>query len=288
LVRDLRFFEGAAWEAYNETVRPTLQAMTEIDMSQTSAPVLAELASEFSQTFVPGARGAREILTGGGYEEPEGLEVLEAREAFHARHEGHGQEVLNNIDLSLRRSTSNNPALLVAYYRYYADHKLTDKLPWNMSDDHFTGATAGGDTDINPRVLSYESDFPTDSHVSLLGGTLIHEYSHTPQDNPLNPLFEAKAYGIEWFFAERSGDQARVDFISHRYLRAPRDEKKLLYSAYYTLTELYRVIGEGGPAAEKAREMSVEYISKNASDYREDLRDDLRGISKNVSEWYVP
>ena len=29
---DLRFFEGTAWEIYVRTVRPTLRAVTEIDM----------------------------------------------------------------------------------------------------------------------------------------------------------------------------------------------------------------------------------------------------------------
>jgi hypothetical protein len=153
-----------------------------------------------------------------------------------------------------------------------------------MSEEKYTGATAGGDSDINPLVLNYESRFPTDSHISLLGETLIHEYSHTPQDNPFDPLFEAKAYGIEWFFAERSSDQAREQFIDRRYSRAPRNEKRMLYFSYYTLRELYKVIGEGGPEAEKARDMSVEYISKNASDHRPELR----ALFEDVSRFYVP
>jgi len=129
MARDLRFFEGTAWTTYVETVRPTLRAVTEIDMSETSTPVLTELASQVSQTFLPVVRGARELLTGGVYEEPEKPEVVAARKAFRARHNSHDQQVLDNIDLSLKRVTSDNPTLLVAYYRYYAEHKLTDELP---------------------------------------------------------------------------------------------------------------------------------------------------------------
>ena len=293
MARDLGFFEGPAWERYVRTVRPTLLSVIEIDMSEEGgaldemrqlAPGWAELASEFSQTFLPVAQGGRELLTGGRIEEPEEPEVIKARKEFRAHHGGHGQQVLDNIDMSLKRVTSNNPTLLVVYYRYYAEHELTDSLPYNMPEEKYAGATAGGDTDINPQVLSYKSRFPTDSAISLLGGTLIHEFSHTPQDNPLNPLFEAKAYGIEWYFAERSGDQARVDFIERRHRKDSREIRKMLYFSYYTMGELYKTIDEGGPAAQEARDMSVEYISKNADNYRPKLK----AIFLEVSQFYVP
>jgi hypothetical protein len=283
LVRDLDFFQGTARETYIKVAGPTLRQVTGNDISS-SVPVLTELASEFSETFLPVLSGGKELLAGGRPEEVEPAEVLDARKAFRAEHEGHGEEVLNNIDMSLKRVTSNNPKLLVAYYRYYATHKLTDKLPWNMSDDIYTGATEHGDTDINPDVLSYRSKFSTDSPISLLGSTLLHEYSHTLQSNPMDPISEAKAYGIEWFFAERSRDQARVDFIDRRYARANRDERRMLYFSYYTLRELYKVIDAGGAAADEARDMSVEYISKNASDYRPKLKD----LFREVSAFYVP
>ena len=164
--------------------------------------------------------------------------MVEARKAFRARHDDHSEEVLDNIDMSLKLVTGENTTLLVAFYRYYAKHKLTDELPGNMSEERYTGATAGGDSDINPLVLKYKSRFPTDNAIALLGETLIHEYSHTPQDNPLNPLFEAKAYGIEWFFAERLKDRGREDVIRNRYSTANRDEKKMLYFSYYTMREL--------------------------------------------------
>ena len=58
----------------------------------------------------------------------------------------------------------------------------------------------------------------------------------------------------------------------------------MLYFSYYTMRELYKVIDEGGPAAEEARDMSVEYISKNASNYRPKLK----AIFLDVSQFYVP
>lgn len=133
-------------------------------------------------------------------------------------------------------------------------------------------------------MLSLNSKFPTRDSASLLGETLIHEYSHTPQDNPQDLLSEAKASGINWFFAERSGNSRREELIAKRYSTATRDEKRVLYFSYYTLRELYKVIDAGGPAAEEAREMSIEYISKNASDHRPKLQ----AIFADVSKFYVP
>lgn len=284
MARDLDFFEGAAREIYITTLRPTVQAVTAKVPLETTVLGLAGLASTFSQTFLPALQGGREIALGGRLQEPPGPEVLKARTEFRTRHSGHSDDVLNKIDYSLERVTKGNPALLIAFYRHYATHELTNKLPWNMDDDEFTGSTMHGDSDINPLVLRWESEFPTDDPESLLGETLIHEYSHTPQDNPLDDNLEAKAYGIEWFFAERSGDGRRAGFIVKRYSRERRKVKENMYFSYYTMGQLYKEIDKGGPGAEEARNMSVEFISKNASDYRPRLRD----IFSYASSFYVP
>ncbi|MDQ2989409.1 MAG: DUF4157 domain-containing protein, partial [Pseudomonadota bacterium] len=283
LAHDLEFFEAAAQEVYVAAVRPTLQAVTAGEPLESVTPGLAMLTRAVSQTFAPALLMGRELALGGRYVEPL-PEVLKARSEFRARHGGHSDDVLNKIDNSLERVTEGNLALLLAYYRYYATHALTDKLPWNMSDDKYAGATAHGDSDINPDVLSWESKFPTDDPERLLGGTLMHEFSHTPQDNPLDDLLEAKAYGIERFFAERTGDKRRDDFIVRRYSREQRESKKAMYFSYFTMLMLYEAIDKGGPAAEEAKDMSVEFISKNPSGYRRGLRD----IVSEASTYYVP
>jgi hypothetical protein len=79
--------------------------------------------------------------------------VRDVRAWFRARHDGHSVTVLENIDTALLRVTRNNPNLLIAYYEYYLDHKLTDEL----KNEKRTGATESGDTDINPRVLGLDS-----------------------------------------------------------------------------------------------------------------------------------
>lgn len=212
--------------------------------------------------------------------------VLKARARFRKRHDGHSVNVLDNIDAALRRVTRNNPNLLIAYYDYYADNKLTDDTD-DLDVENDLGTTSSGDTDINPRVLRLESAFKTSDRLglSLLGGTLIHEYVHTPHGpkgfgHEQVPK-EAKAYGVELVLAERTGDDARVDVINARYTNDIMDQRlggnQVFRSSQNTMRALYKVIDSGRTqsdariagdiSAEEARRMSVEFISRNEEDY---------------------
>jgi hypothetical protein len=218
-------------------------------------------------------------------ETKERTDVLEARAAFRKRHEDHGEWVLNAIDVALKRATKRNPDLLVAYYRHYADHQLADPSRWDKFWDNINkgdlGATNWGDTLIQPDVFRLESKAPSEDPLSLLGGTLIHEFSHSPQGGRASGVEqapkEAKAYGIELFFAERMGDKRRANFI---YKRSRGDDpvdlktsgNEIFSDAYTIISALYALIDQGGPEAEKARKMSVEFISKNPEDYGPELK----------------
>jgi RHS repeat-associated protein len=121
----------------------------------------------------------------------------------------HNKTAFDNIEKALEKVTRNNDALYIAYYRYYALHPLSSK---NLGGD--LGETDSGLTIINADVLDDSGS------VSLLGGTLIHEFAHTPhgsswQDPVTKTPLEAKAYGIEYFFAERMGDQKRMETIAN-------------------------------------------------------------------------
>jgi hypothetical protein len=218
-------------------------------------------------------------------ESKEGVAVQNARAAFRDRHKGHGDWVLNSIDFALKRITKRNPELLIAYYNYYAKHELRDeKKFWqhrSYEADTNTGDTEYGDTLINRRVLWLTSEFPSNDPTSLLAGTLIHEYVHTPQGGGESfgsglPK-EAKAYGIELFFSERMGDTKRAEHIIN-YMSS-NDPLSNAYSAgpifnksYRIMRALYESIDQGGPAAKNAREMSVEFISKNSTDFGAELK----------------
>lgn len=220
--------------------------------------------------------------------------VAAARERFRDRHDGHSTEVLDNIDKALERATANNPNLLIAYYDYYSDAKLTDDLAKGL------GSTSSGDTDLNPRLLKQDPTLGKPSNrkdpQALLGSTLIHEFTHTPQGRKGyqtdQVIPEAKAYAIELFFSERMGDQDRADFIVDRNTNDSMD-KSLggdveFKKTYRVITALYKVIDSGrqasearGPgevSSEQAREMSVDFISHNEADYSKALKDFIAKI----------
>jgi hypothetical protein len=227
---------------------------------------------------------AKLLADKGLQEEPEeSAELQQARAEFHERHKDHGAANLSHIDRALRRVTKRNPELLLAYYRHYAHHKLTDESERtdhiDFDPDKNTGGTAYGDTLIHPDVLAFTSKFPTDDPMSLLGGTLMHEFSHTPQGGGASgaeaAINDAKAFGIELFFAERMGDTKRAAVVSSTTgssLDKGMGTDKRFWDTYATMRALYEVIDQGGPAAAEARSMSVEFISKNESDYGTKLR----------------
>lgn len=297
---DLAQLDGAAKDAYSKEIKPTLEAM----LKPTAAvpAVWSELGREVKETFLPVIEGGAELVKGGpprtGTEKPEKpgefidydeyQKVKVARDAFHSRHSGYSKNELQNIDDALWKVTRNNPTLLIAYYNYYADHRLGSDVGSHHGIPDL-GDTAGGDTDINPRVvradaqdLSQDPKFVTSDPISFLGGTLIHEYVHTPQgSSPIGVAEEAKAYGVERFLSRRMGDEARERWIENRYDPSkpdPYDQLgggeglKLHQDAFNTMERLYKIIDAGGPDAEKARVMSVDFISHNADQYGPELK----------------
>ena len=208
--------------------------------------------------------------------------IKEARAEFRKRHNGHEAKVLDNIDAALKRITQGNPDLLLAYYNFYSDHKLTDKLESSSQELGVTDLTfrRGIYTDLNIGLLHLERlpQAATDDPLSLLGGTLIHEYSHTPQgDYPLKGPTEGKAYGIENFFAQRMGDKLRdAETVN---LGPKKGDESAFRTAYGVMKELYEIIDNGTPSpnlkgvtADEARWMTVEFISENKEDFGESLK----------------
>ena len=289
--REMSQLEGAAKDAYTEEVKTSLQA------AAAGMPMVEfELLREVGETVKPAIEGAIEIVKGGsaptGQETPhkpgdfidydEYQKVKVARDAFHEHHPDYKPKEMQNIDDALWKVTRNNPQLLIAYYNYYAHHDLGGK-----TDDNELGETVRGNSNINPRVVRADADelkekprLVTSNPISLLGGTLIHEYVHTPQSSSqIGVEEEAKAYGVEHFLSDRMGDEERVSYIENRYNSSKPDPYdklghgiELYQQANETMRQLYAIIDAGGPDAEKARAMSVDFISHNKEDYGPDLK----------------
>jgi hypothetical protein len=211
--------------------------------------------------------------------------IRAAREDFRARHSDLGDTVLNNIDAALKRVTRNNPGLLEAFYRFYSsDWKLTDDIESSSSNAGNTDQglkNPNGYTDLNAGVLHLRKlpQLPTDAVLSLLGTTLIHEYAHTSHARDyLKGPGEGKAYGIENFFNERLGDTERDKATSD--LGSRMGDKMAFDTSYFVMKQLYEVIDGRlsklpslkGVSVQRAREMSVEFISKDKKDFGQQLK----------------
>lgn len=211
--------------------------------------------------------------------------VQEARAAFRKRRSYFGQQVLDNIDAALSRITRNNPDLLVAYYRFHlSDWKLTDEIARTSGAAGHTDQglkNPKGYTDINIGVLHREPlpQLATDDPLSLLGETLIHEYAHTShaRDYIAGPG-EGKAYGIESFFAMRLGDKQREEAADD--LGPRMGTKEAFNTSFFVMKRLYEVIDTQrsilpslkNVTPQRAREMVVEFVSRNKEDFSDELR----------------
>ena len=266
-----------------------------------NAPVLAELAHEARATFVDPL--GTELVKDVGDEEAQRLidsvipalrvasaqtiaaadaeRVRKPRAAFRKRHSDHGEQVLDNIDRALEAATKGHVELQMAFYKYYADNKLTDELDPASGD---LGKTDHGDTDLRKDVLALQPRATeTDDPLSLLGGTLIHEFVHTSQRGlQLHARGEAKAYGIEYFLVERMGkDQKRLEIIeSLNEDRTAMDQRlgvhQLFLETRRTMEALYAVIDRTGGrmtpeqaklSPDQARELLVEFLTHDEGDY---------------------
>lgn len=207
-------------------------------------------------------------------------DMAKARDAFRKHNSDLGEWMHSAIAVALKRATRGNADLMLAFYRFYSSHDL------KREDMKGFGTTSSGDTEISSRVLMLEPDPKhTDDPISLLGGTLIHEFVHTPQGpkelgGQVTQLpKEAKAYAIELLLSERMGDATRSadiekQWLSNDSLIVGMGADKVFNRTYRIISELYKIIdSKGGAEAAAAREMSVEFISRNEPDYGPELRD---------------
>jgi hypothetical protein len=245
--------------------------------------VVEELGREALATFGPAVTGAADMVTGIVPSDED--RIANARSDFRARHDDYKAQELDRMDQSLRQMTAGNPELLIAYYEYYASHRLSDTADVPASGRGTLGLTSGGDTRLNPNLLSGELDrSATDDPVSLLGGTLLHEFVHTSQAASFTrEVGDAKAYGAEYFFTERAGkDQTRLNFILERETSPQSANLSLQVPQRFdntlrVLAALYAVIdGKPPPAGvslsrAQARALVVDFMSHDTGEYSPEL-----------------
>jgi hypothetical protein len=210
-----------------------------------------------------------------------------------------------------------NLPLWNAYYNHYTAHPLEKIAPSQAQVDNWAenelARTRNNITTLRENVLG--SQYP----VQTLGGLLIHEYVHVR--HPINysasqVQLEGEAYGVEFFFAERTNDQDRMSTIIPKYndptragcsgLQIPAFRR--LFRIYYgTLVCLYEEIDNPHPLEEESLaditmshhddltypilgldrseiyEMVRELVAPSGGQDRDSTRERLRRISSLVS-----
>ena len=204
-------------------------------------------------------------------------DIAKARKAFRSHNSDLDKGMENRVHTALFKVTRGNPDLMLAFYQYYSSRDF------EVEDISALGDTKYGETKISEDLLVGQPRQPTSDPLKLLGSTLIHEFTHTPQGGWLNDVEkdrnEGKAYAIEVFFAERMGDDKRAEDIDKWWpgkdtLSMKSGSPDIFNRTYRIISKLYEIIDrQGGAEAAAARRMSVEFISKNEVDYSPELRD---------------
>lgn len=198
------------------------------------------------------------------------------REAQRQFNQAHGrtfsdielQRINHGFEAIFRRGDETNLRLWITILNYYATYPL-QKL--DVPPDTPSRMITRG----NYRTTIYSSVFTRETDASI-ATMILHEYSHlrvSPRNEALSTegvntlaeveapmsagarLLEADNYAIEWFFAERARDNARLIRVFPIYLTAnnvavagEQEFQEIFIGTYGTLKCLYEIIDNGASA----------------------------------------
>ncbi len=207
---------------------------------------------------------------------------------------------LSKIHTALNGAVGNNTHLLVSFYDYYSNREIEKATGQQAQAWRSSGIYAQtdplGDTTVNPTILAASfSD-------NRLGALLIHEYVHTKHHtNPMGlyDYEEGEAYGVEYYLAERNGDQPRISAILGIMTNLSSIALASLHGAlrqrfcksYGAMKGLYQVIDTGSSTfpgspfssltRDEARALTAELISVPSANFSADLNNILTWVYTN-------
>lgn len=207
---------------------------------------------------------------------------------------------LSKIHTALNSAVGNNTHLLVSFYDYYSNREIEKATGQQAQAWRSSGLYAQtdplGDTIVNPTILA--ASFPN----NRLGALLIHEYVHTKHhSNPMGfyDYEEGEAYGVEYYLAERNGDQPRTSAIlgimtnlsSIAMTSVHGALRQRFCKSYGAMKGLYQVIDTGSSTfprspfstltRDEARALTAELISVPSADFSADLNNILTWVYTN-------
>ena len=207
------------------------------------------------------------------------------------------------IQTAMAAVVGSNEHLLISFYDYYSNKEIIKDSSLTGSGTYAT-TMPNDDTRVDPTILS--SSFSDNT----LGGLLIHEYTHTRHHTNFmgsRDYEEGDSYGIEYFFAERTGDTSRISTIaaiasnptsvvSHHQVSAFRS---YFCKSYGTMKVLYEIIDSGrtshsgsstlsGLTGNQARALTTELVSKREEDHSTNLTSVITWVSGHTSALGIP
>ncbi len=212
------------------------------------------------------------------------------------------RNILQRYDPHYRRY-ERNLHLWIDYLNYYSSHPLEkatddDIVDWGENE---LARTRGSVTTLRPSVFGL-------SNITL-GGVLIHEFTHTRHRTIVGMQHqEGEAYGIEFFFAERTNNLERMARILPFYQdpssvgvtpNSINAFRRLFHIYYATMVCLYDVIDNvrssydvviwplRGLTREEAYRMTSELVQNREGSRSDTLRSIYHVVSVNLERFPI-
>ena len=164
-------------------------------------------------------------------------------------------EEISRIRSAVLNATGRGHSQVVfEFFRYYSDHKIlrmsSDEEAKARKADRYATTDAESDTKVRSDVL--DPGFPRET----LATVLIHEFTHTGHSvsnyGGIQDYEEGHAYGIEYFYARRSGNNERAEkiltIVTTAAVVLPAQKvsfQKLFLVSYATMVALNELINLG-------------------------------------------
>lgn len=230
-------------------------------------------------------------------------ELFDKMQEFRKKNNQLSESQQNKIFWSVKRATSSDE-VAYTFFNYYSGWTGSQIVIMSPEEekkakeqDRLAETKSGGDTKLRADVLNLPEE--------RLGPLLLHEFSHTGHHQSVAGAADAdegQAYGVEYHYAERTGDTTRMvtirAVISDAAIVMPalrpalKQNFKVTYALMKALDELAKTGSStlpplAGKTSNDGRVMAAQFVS-NFQDLSKDLQRLWNHIRDNLASFPVP
>ncbi len=231
-------------------------------------------------------------------------QLFDMMQKFRSKNNQLSESQQNKIFWAIKKATDSDEVAYTFfdYYSGWTGHKILPMTPAEEASAKKSGTFANtpsrGDTKLRSDVFTMPDE--------TLGPLLLHEFAHTGHHTNWGGAYdfeEGQAYGLEYYYAERTGDTARmasiVSVISAAAARwgasqaaAVQQNFKVTYALMHALGDLTKSGSStlpplAGKDAKDGRVMAAEFVS-DFSDMSKDLTALWDHIRTHLTSFVVP